>query len=95
VFVALSEAARTYLEGLMNWKGYEYKSDFARRYFAEGEAEGEANALLDVLEARGIEVSDRERELIVGCQDVSQLKEWVRRAATATSLDEVIAYERH
>ncbi|WP_395105292.1 hypothetical protein [Actinomadura sp. SCN-SB] len=40
VFVALSEAARTYLEDLMNWQGYEYKSEFALRYFTEGEAKG-------------------------------------------------------
>jgi hypothetical protein len=33
--------------------------------------------------------------MIMDCQDLSQLRAWLTRAATATSLDEVIAYERH
>ena len=35
---------------------YEYQSDFARRYVAEGKAEGLAEAILDVLAARGFEI---------------------------------------
>ncbi len=37
---ALNEAARRALEAKM--KGYEYQSDFAKKYVAQGRAEGEA-----------------------------------------------------
>ncbi|MGI9000422.1 MAG: hypothetical protein ACR2GH_02020 [Pseudonocardia sp.] len=42
VLAVLPEAAQRYLEGLMATGTYEYRSDFARRYFFEGRAEGEA-----------------------------------------------------
>ena len=54
-------------------KGYEYQSDFAKKYVAQGRAEGrvegrvegEAQALLTVLQARGIAVPDTARERIL------------------------------
>lgn len=73
---------------------YQYQSDFARRYFnqgrAEGKAEGEAMALLAVLSARGIEVTEQARERIMEA-DVDQLDVWVRRAAKAMSIDDILA----
>lgn len=36
VLAALPEAARRYLEKLMTTETYEYRSDFARRYFSQG-----------------------------------------------------------
>ncbi|MGI9000629.1 MAG: hypothetical protein ACR2GH_03075, partial [Pseudonocardia sp.] len=42
VLAVLPEAAQRYLEGLMATGTYEYRSDFARRYFFEGKAEGRA-----------------------------------------------------
>lgn len=45
--------------------------------------EGEADAILLVLEARGLDVSDAERERITSCTDLKQLKRWIIRAATA------------
>lgn len=67
---------------------YRYQSDFARRYFAQGEAEGfakgEAKAVLSVLEARGLSVSEAMREIISRCTDLDQLDIWLRRALTAT-----------
>ncbi|MGV9678324.1 hypothetical protein ACWDSJ_23860 [Nocardia sp. NPDC003482] len=72
---------------------YEYKSDFARRYIAqgrsEGRAEGEAQALLVILDARGIVLSDDSRRRIADCRDMDQLNAWLRRSATATSADEL------
>jgi hypothetical protein len=56
---------------------------------AEGKAEGEASAVLVVLEARRIEVPDATRERIAGCRDLAQLEMWVRRAATAASVDDL------
>jgi hypothetical protein len=58
---------------------------------AEGKAEGEANAVLAVLDARHVEVPETTRALITGCQDLSQLDTWVRRAATATTIDDLFA----
>lgn len=70
---------------------YEYQSDFARKYVAEGReegrAEGETRALLAVLAARGVEVSDDARERITNCTDIEQIEAWIRLAATADSTD--------
>jgi len=49
----------------------------------EGKKEGEADAILLVLEARGVDVSDAERERITSCTDLKQLKRWIIRAVTA------------
>lgn len=72
---------------------YEWRSDFARRHRAqgraEGKAEGEAKAVLAVLEARGLTISDDARVRVTGCTDLDQLDNWVRRAATATSADDL------
>lgn len=93
VLSALPEAARRYLEALMASGTYEYQSDFARRYFfqgrAEGEAQGEAKAVLAVLDARGIAVDEASRAAITGCTDLGQLDVWVRRAVTVASAREL------
>jgi hypothetical protein len=89
----LPSAARDFLEALMTTTAHPYQSDFARRYFdqgeaageAKGEARGEAKAVLAFLDARGIEVPDEVREQIATCTDIDQLDTWVRRAATAST----------
>jgi hypothetical protein len=64
----------------------------ARDYLeAVGEARGEARAVLTVLAARGLEISDEARERISGCTDLDQLDQWVRRAVTVTPADELFA----
>jgi len=77
----------------MTARTYEYQSDFVRRYVfqgrAEGRAEGEATALLAILDARGIDVPDDARARITGCSDLVQLDTWIRRAATADSIDDL------
>lgn len=91
VSAVLPEAARKLLEALMETKNREYKSEFARRYFNEGEARGEAKAVLTVLSARGIEVPEEARVRISECTDLAQLEEWVRLAATARSVTDLFA----
>jgi hypothetical protein len=76
---------------MLRSRTYEYRSDFARGYFSQGEAKGEANALLEVLDVRGIGVSEDLRARVVGCTDIDQLRVWLRRAVTAGSIDEVFA----
>lgn len=96
VYNSLSEAARRALEAMM--KGYEYQSDFAKKYVAqgrdegrdEGRVEGEARALLTVLQARGIAVPEGARERILAQKDPERLERWLHKAATAPSLAEVL-----
>lgn len=97
----LSETARKYLEGLMKTGTYEYKSDFARKYFLEGFAEGEARgeargevkgearALLLVLRARGVPVSAEVEARIMECTDLERLSVWVERAAFVETAEEL------
>jgi hypothetical protein len=105
VFAALSEAARAALEDLMADGTYEFQSEFAKKHqakgraeghaegraegHAEGHAEGRAQALLAVLEARGLRVSDGARDRILGCSDPVRLDAWVRKAVTVHSVDEL------
>lgn len=95
VLAALPVAARRYLEALMSARTHEYQSEFVRRYVfqgrAEGKAEGEAIAVLSVLDARGIDVPDDARTRITGCADLDQLDAWVRRAATADSIHDLFS----
>jgi hypothetical protein len=78
---------------MMTTRTREYKSDFARRYYSQGEAkgkaEGEAKMILAVLSARGITVPDDVRDRISECADLEQLEAWGRRAANATTIEDV------
>ena len=62
-----------------------------RRLEAEAEARGRAESVLVVLEARGIAVTDEQRQEILGCRDLDRLNGWLRRAALAASADELMA----
>ncbi len=55
----------------------------------EGRAEGEIDAIFNVLDVRGLDISDDTRERICQCNDLNQLKTWVRKAVTVTSVDEL------
>jgi hypothetical protein len=52
---------------------------------AEGVARGTAEAILAVLEARGITASPEQREEILGCSDIDRLKRWLREATTGVA----------
>ncbi len=98
IAAVLPVAARTYLEKLMTASTWEYKSDFARKYYgqgeahgrAEGEAAGRAQGVLAVLAARGVTVPADIRDRIIGCTDPVQLNTWLTRAATADTIADVI-----
>lgn len=91
VFAALPAAARRHLEELMSTGIHEYQSEFIRRIVGQGRAEGEAIAVLNVLEARGIAVPEEARTRIADCRDVDTLRMWIGRAVVATSVDELFA----
>jgi hypothetical protein len=92
VYNSLNEAARRALEAMM--KGYEYQSDFAKKYVAQGRTEGRteeaARNLLTVLRARGIAVPDAVRERILSQKDPERLERWLEKAAVASSVTAVI-----
>jgi hypothetical protein len=58
---------------------------------AEGETAGQARAILALLAARGVAVSQEVRAHIEACKDAAALDRWIVRAATAGSAEEVIA----
>lgn len=97
VLARLSAAARHSLEEIMQAEVYEWQSDFALKHIAEGRAEGEVkgrveeavDALLIVLESRGFTIDEDLRQRITTCQDLEQIHTWMRRAATASSLNEI------
>jgi hypothetical protein len=117
VLASCPPAVQQCLEELMTTQTYEYQSNFARRYYAQGEArgrtkgrtegeakgrtegeakgraEGEARAVLAILRARGIPVPDDIRTRITTCTDLDQLDTWVRRAATATTIHDLLDQE--
>jgi post-segregation antitoxin (ccd killing protein) len=71
-------------------KGYEYQSDFAKKYVAQGRTEEAARALLTAFRVRGIAVSDVARERIVAERDPSLLERWLEKAILAASVADVI-----
>lgn len=98
VLASASPAVRQRLEEFMATRTYEYQSNFARRYYTEGEAQGEARgraegevrALLAILRARGIPVPEDIHIRITACTDLDQLDTWVHRAITATTIHDIL-----
>jgi thioredoxin-like negative regulator of GroEL len=84
----LSEAARRSLEAMM--KGYEYQTDFAKKYVAQGRAEEAVRNLLAVLRARGIAVPDAVRERILAEKEPERLERWLEKAVVAASIAAVM-----
>jgi hypothetical protein len=94
VFAQLPESRRARLqEVVMTTLTPEYRSEYNRAIFAEGEASGEARgeakAIVTVLESRGFTLSDEARSRISGCTDLEQLDAWLRRVGSAASVDEL------
>jgi hypothetical protein len=92
VYNSLNEAARRALETMM--KGYEYQSDFAKKYVAQGRDQGRAEEaarnVLAVLRVRGIAVPDEVRERILAQKEPERLGRWLEKAAVAASVAAVI-----
>ena len=94
VRAALPREVWDHLEEHLKAETYEYLSDWARENIAkgraEGKAEGKAEAILTVLSARGIEVSEDLSEKIRKCNDLDRLAAWLRAAATVDSSDALL-----
>ncbi len=105
VLGSLSKSARVALEALMKSGNYEYQSEFARKYVAQGREEGlrrglqkgreeglqegEREALFEVLAARGLSVEEQARQRILACLEPAQLKRWLRKAVSVRSTEEL------
>jgi len=57
---------------------------------AKSRAQFTAEAILTVLEARRVAVSEAQRQEILGCRDLDQLNRWLRRASLATQAGEIM-----
>ena len=55
----------------------------------EGSVEMGANAVLTVLQVRGISVPDAARERILAQKDLEQLTRWLEKASVVSSIAEV------
>lgn len=95
--ISLGEAARLALEALMATGDYQFQSEFHKKLQARAQAEViteavlevQVEAVLTILEARGIPVSAEQKERIEACTDFDVLRGWVRKAATLTSAPEL------
>jgi hypothetical protein len=77
----------------MQMKDWKPRSEWGKRFLAdvknEVRVEGQIGALLDVLDARGFALAPPLRQRVTGCTDLGMLAQWLRRAVTATSAEEV------
>ena len=78
----------------MNSLGYEYQSDFARRYVAQGRAEGKTEGkielLLTLLTMRFGPLTDAVQARVRAARD-TQLDAMAERVLTGKTLDEVFS----
>ncbi|NEE00115.1 hypothetical protein [Phytoactinopolyspora halotolerans] len=94
MLAALPDEARRHLEAHMAvYDIRKPQSEYFRRQrdevLAEGRAEGEAQSILRVLAARGVDVDEDARARIITCTDPKQLETWIDRAATAETIDDL------
>jgi hypothetical protein len=66
-------------------QGYEFQSETLQKNVATTKAA----AVVAVLEAREISLSDEQRARILTCVDIKLLDQWLRRAATRGTADEL------
>ncbi|EYF04187.1 hypothetical protein [Chondromyces apiculatus] len=94
VLSSLNEAARRRLQAMLTAKR-EYRSEYFRNLVAEGVAEGQwkakSEAVLSVLDTRGLDVSAEVRERILASKDLAELEQWLRRAVVVSSAEELFA----
>lgn len=91
---ASSSRNRRDLEAMVSTTAWPIYSEIGKKQFGkgreEGRVEGEAAAVLAVLEERGLEVSTAQRARIEGTTDPDLLLTWIRRAVTTPSTAELL-----
>lgn len=88
LFDALSEAARRALRH-MNLPKYEYKTEFAKRYYGQGLTQGRAELVLKQLTRRFGDIPDDARATVQAA-DIEELDRIGERLLTAGSLAEAL-----
>jgi len=91
------KVVRIALEHLMSTKYREPFSKLGLTYYGQGREEGreeglvagERGTVLMVLKARGLKISDSQREIIDSCTDLAMLKAWAEAALTAETTGQV------
>lgn len=75
----------------MDPQGVRLFDESRKQSFEQGRSEGRAAEkaadVLAVLDARGLTVTDAQRERILACKDIETLTGWLRRAATVDATD--------
>jgi hypothetical protein len=84
----LSEAAQRALQA-MDLRKYEYQSEFARRYVAEGEAKGRAALVIKLLTRRFGPLT-QDLEARIGESSIAELDEIAERLLTAQTVREAL-----
>lgn len=77
------------LRNLLQRRGYESLDEVRRVGVAEGVMEGYQDALLAIMSARALELTDEQRRLVLASTDPNELTGWIARAATAESTSEI------
>ena len=102
ILISLSQNAPEAFEATMNSLGYEYQSDFARRYFGQGKAEGQMEGwakgkaegrmelMLKLLALRFGPLPDATQTRVRSAQD-AQLDAVAERMLTAKTLEEAVS----
>lgn len=88
VFYSLSEAARRALQSMLPFK-YEYQSDFARKYYGQGLAKGQADLVERLLNRRFGSLSEPVRSRI-SAATIEELQEIAERLLSAQTLQEAL-----
>ncbi len=92
--VRLAEASRERMTGgheeREGWRGHLVRDLFVDAVI-EGETQGKRDALLLVLEGRGLPVTRAQRAAILGCDDLVELDRWLTASVKAASVPELLA----
>ena len=89
VLISLSKSAPELLEATMNSLGYEYQSDFARRYVAQGKTEGRVEMVLKLLLLRFGPLTEAVQSRLSSAPD-AHLDAVAERILTAQTLEEAL-----
>jgi hypothetical protein len=88
--ITLAKNASELFKAAMNSLGFEYQGDFARRYVAEGRAEGRAEIVLKLLALRFGPLSEPAMLRVKGAKD-AQLDAVAERLLVAQTLEDALA----
>jgi Domain of unknown function (DUF4351) len=89
ILISLLANAPEAVEATMNSLGYEYQSDFARRYFGQGKAEGRVEIILKQLALRFGPLPDATQTRVRSAQD-AQVDAIAERLLTVQTLEEAL-----